>query len=117
MHTYKYTHRNNFKILDVCWPYPGRCHEMFKSICLCIKYYVFVVLEMHWYMVKTICHSTIKHCMSLIMILAAAVLVNHSTRTWVQSQHKTILADLNRYTAKTLCLLIILTDDAINYTC
>ena len=51
------------------------------------------------------------------MILAAAVLVNHSTKAWVQSQHKTILADLNRYTAKTLCLLIILMDDAINYTC
>ena len=95
----------------------GAMLKMFKSICLCIKYYIFVVLEVHWYKVKTICQSTIKHCMSLIMILATAVLVNHSTRACIQSHHKTILADLNRYTAKTLCLLIILTDEAINYTC
>ena len=32
-------------------------------------------------------------------------------------QHGTILAGLNWYTAKTLCLVIILMDNAIKYTC
>ena len=35
-------------------------------------------------------------------------MANSSPRT-----HKTTMADLNQYTAKTLCLLIILIDDAI----
>ena len=34
-----------------------------------------------------------------------------------KSQHETILGDLNRHTAKTLLLLLILADDAIKYTC
>ena len=32
-----------------------------------------------------------------------------------KSQHETILANLNRYTAKTLCLVVILMDDAIKH--
>ena len=48
------------------------------------------------------------------MILAAAVLAQEYT---YKPQHEAIVADLNRYTAKTLHLIIILMDDAIMYTC
>ena len=49
--------------------------------------------------------------------LSSSFIGNHSPRTHkYKSQHETILADLNRYMAKTLHLLIILTDDAFNYT-
>ena len=51
------------------------------------------------------------------MILVVAVLANHSPRTHIyRSQHDTILGDLIRHMAKTLRLVIILTDDAIKYT-
>ena len=55
--------------------------------------------------------------MCLILILAPAVLANHSPRTQYKSQHETVLADLNWCTAKTLHLLIILMNDAIMYMC
>ena len=58
----------------------------------------------------------IYHRTRLIAILAAAVLSNHSQEHAYKSQQKTTLADLNQYTAK-MCLVIILTDDGIKYTC
>ena len=51
------------------------------------------------------------------MILAAAVLTNHcgtAQEHTYKSQHETILADLNQYSAKTWRLLM---DDAITYMC
>ena len=55
------------------------------------------------------------YCCTCLTTIAAAVLANHGPRTHIQvsSQHETILADLNQYMAKTLCLLITLTEDAI----
>ena len=59
----------------------------------------------------------IYYCRCLIIILVAAVLASHSPRTYIyKSQHEIIMADLNRYTAKTLYLLITLMDDVIMYT-
>ena len=55
--------------------------------------------------------------MCLIMILAVGVLVNHSPKHACKSQHQTVMSDLNRYIAKTLRSVIILTDDAIKYKC
>ena len=55
--------------------------------------------------------------MCLIMILAAAVLHITDKKHAYKSQYETILADLNRYMAKTLRLVISLMDDAINYMC
>ena len=49
----------------------------------------------------------------LIAILAVPILANNSPKHTYESQHKTILADLNRYMANT-CLIIILMDDAIS---
>ena len=54
--------------------------------------------------------------LSIISLIAPAVLAYHSPRTCIKSQHETILADLNRYMTTTR-LVIILTDDAIKHTC
>ena len=68
-------------------------------------------------MVKMIYQSIVYHSMCLITILAEAMLANHTQEHAYKSQHETILADLNQYTAKTLCLVIILTNDSFKYMC
>ena len=88
---------------------------MCMSICSSIKCYIFCS---SWHKsVHGENNLSIYRPIHLIMILAATVLANYSPRTPYKSQYKTILADLNWYKAKTLCLVIILTDDAIKYTC
>ena len=64
---------------------------------------------MNQYIVKTIYQSICY--MHLITILAATQEHTH------KSQHESILDDLNWYMARTLCLLTILTDDAMKYKC
>ena len=68
-------------------------------------------------MVKTIYHSIIYCRTHLITILAAAVWQITAQEQTYKSQHEIILADFDRYMVKTLSLVIILTDDAIKYTC
>ena len=68
-------------------------------------------------MVKTIYQSIIYCRTHLIITLAAAVWQITAQEQTYKPQIEIILADFDRYMVKTLRLVIILTDDAIKYTC
>ena len=80
-----------------------------KSICSSIKRYIFVVCDEPTHGKNHLPIYPHTHFSSSCF--------DKSQPTTYKSQHETILAVLNQHTAKTLCLLIILMDNAITHMC